>query len=389
MNAQKRNIIVISAAVLLLVGFLAFFIPHQITKARTCRVAFYGIPQELATALTEEIKSQRSENITFTYLDGNEPLPFAAASSYTLFFAWNGKAVQTLAKHSPMLPSAYLAQFPQQIASSVRTEDTARFVVPLLLDHVEIAYYTNYRKELHLALPGSYSELLEYLNESILRAELPLMAAGGNDSTLLDVVSIAASSLLSTEEYSALADELAKSKKKDELPKALCRVLDTLKEIQSEQLTHKMWFQATDNDVTNFMEWQKISAVLMRLSTHRTKPFVLIKHYDAEPFPFHDDGKTHPIIAPTLCAVLLNTKNDEEKIVRHLISPAVQEQLSLSTRLAPTTLRAPAADKQADDVRYWAASNAGGIQPPLAEAAFSDPERQTLLAAHIRDYLHK
>lgn len=382
---SKRGLLVLGCLIILVAVVGVFF---HLNKARTCRVAFYGVPEDVVAVLTEEITAMRHNQVTFTVLDQEKPLPFAAASSYTLLFAWNGKAAEEMASHGKAIPEQFLSLFPQQIAASVIKNTDGRhnrFAVPLLLDHIETAYYRIYREQLGLELPQTYAAWKAYLDTSVLRAEYPLMIAGADDRALLDFVSLIASSQLDVAAYKELCTALTQTKKKDALPKDLCRVLDEIKAIEQQRVMHQNWLQVQKRDVDNFMEWRQVSVVPMRLSEHRKKVPAIIRSYDAEPLPALTNRRA--LIVPILCAVVLNNKASELDIVAHLISEETQDKLSLITQLAPATLRAPAADRQADDVRYWAASNVGGIAAPLDTAAYENPEQGHQLAERIRHYL--
>ena len=66
----------------------------------------------------------------------------------------------------------------------------------------------------------------------------------------------------------------------------------------------------------------------------------------------------------------------------------VQSEMSNSTMLGPVHYRAECYDLQADDVRFWAASCAGGAVPDLSLAVYQrKPDLQAKIAGEIRGYL--
>jgi hypothetical protein len=75
--------------------------------------------------------------------------------------------------------------------------------------------------------------------------------------------------------------------------------------------------------------------------------------------------------------------------IKFLISVQVQKSLSKETKLATASSRVAAYDRQADDVRYWAASYAGGPVPDLMNAVFMSPHQAEIFAGEIRKYLEK
>ena len=66
----------------------------------------------------------------------------------------------------------------------------------------------------------------------------------------------------------------------------------------------------------------------------------------------------------------------------------VQTRLSDKSMLAPVSYRAEAYDSLADDIRFWAASCEGGVEPDLFYAVFQrDNEKMVSIAKQIREYL--
>ncbi len=385
---SKKNVFIITSCVIVILILAIIFTAISIKKSKTCRVAFYGIEEETVKIITDEIKAIKDKNISFTVLDNSSPLPFNVSSSYSILFSYNGKALKNISKKTKNIFTSNRNLFPKQIASYCTTDENI-FMTPILLDHVELDIYKVITNEKKLSLPESYEEYKEYLYTIKDETPYPLFTNGGNDKALLDFVSVMASSVLTADEYDALIKELSESfEKTKKLPASLTKVLDEIKSLQSTQLIHKHWYQASLKDVSNFMEWKQLGSTVMRLSEHRKKPLMQIKYYDSILFPGNSSQNfNRKVICPTICAVAFNDKNSEKEIINALIKENVQDILSLETGLAPSTLRAPAADRQADDVRFWAASSKGGIKSSLDEEAFSKPSVQKELAKAIRNYL--
>ena len=276
--------------------------------------------------------------------------------------------------------------FPSNIAKTAVTPG-GKIYAPILLDHVELDYYSSARKNASLEIPTTYAEFIAYLEKIQNEVEYPWLTNGSSDSALLDSVSVFALSYLGTDGYTQLCEELKTDfSRRKTLPHDLCIVLDEFKSLSRNKLSHRNWFVASENDIKNIMEWNQAGVISMRLSAHRKIPTNLVKNYEVNPFPPKVQEKS-AIIIPELCAVILNDKNSEQEIVKHLVSQETQDSLSLVTGLAPSTLRAPAADRQADDVRFWAASNSNGIMPPIQNASFIQPAQISDLAEKIRNYL--
>ena len=86
--------------------------------------------------------------------------------------------------------------------------------------------------------------------------------------------------------------------------------------------------------------------------------------------------------------MLLSDNSNARRYLTQFFTEEVQTQLSQETKLAPVHSRVQAYDRQADDVRYWAASCPGGALPDLYLAAFQrNPSKFTEFAGKIRGML--
>ena len=143
------------------------------------------------------------------------------------------------------------------------------------------------------------------------------------------------------------------------------------------------------NDIRYFMREGKVAAAAMFLSDRRKIEFNLIKYYNDSFFPRYDNQAEHGIIAPQIVAVLLASKNSAPLILGQLSSTSAQENLTNISLLAPTAARAEAVDRQADDVRFWAASSSAGALGGIEEECDVSQERLRALAQRIRVYLER
>ena len=75
-------------------------------------------------------------------------------------------------------------------------------------------------------------------------------------------------------------------------------------------------------------------------------------------------------------------------ILKEIYTHEGQNILTNATSLAPTTSQAETSDKQASDVRLWAAASNKAL-PSLASALYKNPEDISSLAKMIRDYLEQ
>ena len=86
--------------------------------------------------------------------------------------------------------------------------------------------------------------------------------------------------------------------------------------------------------------------------------------------------------------MLLTDNANSKRYVEAFFTEDAQTELSNLTNLAPVHYRAQAYDRQADDVRYWAASCAGGAMPDIYLAVYQrKSEELKKICEEIREYI--
>jgi hypothetical protein len=86
--------------------------------------------------------------------------------------------------------------------------------------------------------------------------------------------------------------------------------------------------------------------------------------------------------------MLLSDNSNAKRYIANFFTEETQTEFSDKTNLAPVHSRAQAYDRQADDVRFWAASCAGGAVPDLYLAAYQRrPEELKKLCGEVRSYV--
>lgn len=404
-NTHKKPVFIIVILTLLIALIVTFTIIISIKKHndKTTTVLFYNLPDTIQQELQDKIVAIKSENIEFTSNPKDMELTNKVSKKYDLLFSWDNLQVNQLATTANTLkPQLYT--MPTAIAKSGLIDGDLK-KLPILLDNYEIAYYKTYRTKAKLQIPTTLASFEAYLKTIKEFAQYPLICAGNNDKTLLALISALTESSYGATGYKELVanciqdssfeknlDKPLLSTKADTTiasPASLRTVLDLLKSWQQQELIMPKWYQVTDSDINAFMREHFLGAIFMSLSTHRTKEFVLIKYYDVERFPINQNIKNHALIAPVLQGILFNNTAGEQDILKGLLTDKNQAKLSTKTMLAPVTSRSVPNDRQADDVRFWAASCSAGPVTDLYNAAFTNPAEAALFAQNIRDYLRK
>lgn len=366
---------------------LVLFIAATI-NSKTVKVAFYGVSQNVQKAVSSEIDKMSLARVRYYVLDANEALPKNAQKKYSILIAKNSFDLNSRAENFVPATESLFDALPTSIRKTT-AYGQGHYALPLLLDHFEIGYYQPAKDRLGLKQPRNYGELLRYLQALEGDVEIPLICAGSDDEQLYGFVSAMAELLYGADEYKMAVAVLRESSNmnKVNLPEAITRVLDEIKAMQERGLLFSKWTKCSPRDIKFFMQEKKIGAAAMFLSQRRGIEYNLIKYFDSAYFPRYDVDADHGIIAPQIAAFLLKNKKDSSLILGQLVSSEIQEALSNKSLLAPVASRAESYDRQADDVRFWAASSAAGPLNSIEQECETTEERRHVLAQKIRSYL--
>ena len=367
----------------------AFLIVCAVLNSGTVKIAFYGVDGRVQAAVQSEVGKMNLRRVKYTVLDAGAPLPKNVHKKHSILIAKNSLAVKNRARDFAPPNEALFDALPISIRKATELESGGHYALPILLGHFEMAYYETARSKLGLSVPQSYGALLRYLERVKETAEIPLVCAGAEDPELFGFVSAMSESLWGAEGYKKMLAAARESSalNKNTLPESLTRVLDEVKAMQKSGLLFSKWTKVSLRDLRYFMQERKLGAVAMFLSDRREIEYNLIKYYSSNFFPRYDNAEVHGIIAPQTVACLLSKKSGAALLLGQLVSSDAQESLSNLSQLAPTGSRAEAFDRQADDVRFWAASSSAGALGGIEEECDVSKERLHALAQRIRAYL--
>ena len=387
-----RNFCITLVAVIVLIVLVSIILFIRKKEAdRTVKVAFCGIPQEVTTFIEGQIPKSDDYNVVCSYLNKDDVDLKTVSEKFDLFFTWNGEISDTLSKFSEDLPSKII----QTIPTSLRSKKT----YPLALDHFELAYFQPVFDKNGLEEPGSWKEFEEYLKESSKHVFTPFFCQGSDDRTLLAFIACIVESRGGLSAYEKLMELLKKSgslEEKMDVELGQCEdgaltirlILDMLKNWAQEGYVHPLWYLGTRNDVLYFMEDKQVAVLFESLTDHRSVPYSIIRDYTSMRFPLDSYAKEHCLISPAIVAMSLSNNMNNDDLLLPFANDEVQSRFSMLTKLGPTHSRAESYDRQADDVRFWAASCKGGPVPDPALAVYQrKPEQMKELAAEIRTYL--
>lgn len=391
-SLNKKTVFSILAAFCGLVIVIGAIIGVRIIKKRradrTVRVAFYGLSEDMCKMLKEKIPQEENIILEFDVISENAFDAGLVKDKYDMLFTWRGQITDSL--------QASAEDIPQRVLETMPTALRNKKCVPILLDHCELAYYTKTLKDTGLEIPASFKEYQAFLNAAKSKVFSPYFCNGAEDRIMIDFIGALVMAQGGLKAYNKLIDELRINNsldavldvKLDEKECTLRSILDMLKNWPNEGLTHPSWYNGRGNDLLFFAEDAQLGSFFTLLSEHRKIPYNVIKNYESAMFPVNVSPANYGLIAPALSGMLLSDNSNAKRYIANFFTEETQTEFSDKTNLAPVHSRAQAYDRQADDVRFWAASCAGGAVPDLYLAAYQcRQEELKKLCGEVRSYV--
>jgi len=384
--------VVILAAVTLCIIFIAVF---SILKPAAPVIGFYDIPEisiQSITSLARDSTLAGNTKFEIRRLDADKPLQaqLVQRPKVSLLFIAEGKAAIDVSSMAIAPPEAIRSLMPQAMRQAGRTDGKA-YGIPLQLDHFEVAYNMAAFRMAKISRPKTVAELLAAAGKIKKTTRWPILCAGAQDDDLFLLVGSLAEALGGLTAWEDLSARMMKENglKETIAGGTLRNVLDELIRWRSAGLLHPEWFRMKGTDVSGFMEGNYAGIVLMPLSAHRLIPQAAIEKFASMPFPPAQAESERSVTAPATLGILIGRKKAEKNSVSFLENLAKadgQKKLTGMTGLAPVNSTAETADRQAADVRLWAASSQKPL-PGIGTAAFSDSEKRKQFAQELRLYI--
>ena len=367
-------------------------IVHSIKKRiadRTVRIAFYGLSEDKCELLKKYIPQEEDIILEFDVISDNAFEPSVVKQKYDMLFTWKGEITDLLSGVAEDIPAKILETMPQSLRD--------KKCVPILLDHCEFSYQTDVLKKTDFEnLPTSFNSFKEYLNSAKNVVFSPFFCNGAEDRILIDFVGSLVMANGGLNSYQKLLAEMKKVETLEEIIDVdlsgngftLRQVLDMLKDWPKQGLTHSAWYNGRGNDLLYFAEDNQLGVFFTLLSEHRKIPYNVIKNYETFLVPPNFDGSNYGLIAPAISCMLISDNQNCKRYIANFFTEDAQVELSNQTNLAPVHYRAQAYDRQADDVRFWAASCKGGAVPDLYLGVYQrKTEELAKMCTEIRNYV--
>lgn len=391
---MRKKIIILSILTAAVIMAL-IFIMNFTTFGKTPSIGMYRTTPEQNTHLLEILKNSESgfgkefdiivynpeKDLLEQFRDS--PADLLLSENFHLTVPWD----TILAPLKPELINRY----PRSTRDFIQYKNTP-YLLPLQLDHIELAYNKNRIKSESASndIIFSFNDFELQLLSLAGKEHYPLMISGAENRDLLDTLSVLTLSMTGVEGYKKLQN-LFKSDKpfsqiiQDDLRGEISfgDVLTKLTDWKNKGIIHPEWLRFTQEDVISFLKNDLSSAYIMRLSTHRTMPESLLQKLKESPFPFFEteDRATGLVMPGYSLAVSGNSpfRKKAASVFSGILSNDNQNRLSSYSGLAPATSMAEALDKQSSNVRLWGAATQH-IQVPLSD---TDSE----LIIDLRNYL--
>lgn len=402
-NKKQINLVLIIVGICFVLGVSIGTIFGIIAK-NTLDIAFYNVDQEYSQAIQEKISQSYSKKVHFANLDEQSFNAKKIAKKYDLVIGWDGNCINELIPSSKKLPKELFSSIPfVQYGAYYKDNlfglDRENKVLPLLLNHYEVAYNKDYKSQLKADFPQNINEYLSYLAKLKNVVFSPFFAGAGDDSILLGYLSLMIESFGGVDCYNSFVDAVNKDLSFEELLEFPLKAQDgydfNLKvildgAIKSVQLgfIHPMWYGGFLEDVERFGEQKQIGILMNSLSNHRKIDSRIMNMFVSERMPVRSLNDSHGLIAPSLVCVKLSKSNKVDSILENLVSLDSQTYLSDVTKLAPVHSQAIPYDSLSNDVRYMACAVPGGPLPDLYNSCFQNKQsKKDDFCRQIRFYL--
>ena len=358
---------------------------------RTVHIAFYGLPEDKCELLKKYIPQEENINLEFDVIPDNAFDLAVVKQKYDMLLTWKGEITESLSGVAEEIPDAVFAVMPSAL------RDKEKKCASILLDHCEFSYNTDVFKKTGIEnLPSSFNSFMDYLNSAKNVVFSPFFCNGAEDRILIDFVGSLVMANGGLNAYQKLLAEMKKVETLEEIIDVdlggngftMRQVLDMLKQWPKQGFTHPAWYNGRGNDLLYFAEDGQLGVFFTLLSEHRKIPYNVIKNYETFLVPPNFDGSNYGLIAPAISCMLLSDNSHCKRYITNFFIEETQEELSNVTNLAPVHARVQAYDRQADDVRFWAASCKGGAVPDLYYGVYQrKTEELAKMCTEIRNYV--
>lgn len=348
MLAKKVKIALIIAVSFIIIAATLFILINR--ENRTVRILFYNTTTEVRDSIVDSISEEFPKtNITYDYFGETdlEAIDIVQKKSYDIIITDNYNLLTDLTLE--LKPINFEPGVIPKTPLKLGKIGDKRFGLPLQLDHIELALENSLFNDINrdglIDLYELEAELLGRKSPTF----YPLMVAGNDPASFIHFLSLLYLNL-NPQEKSYNINNIDQN-----IP---LNVAEMIKKWEKNGILHNQWREFTKEDVSNFLENGLTGASILPLSEHREYPVEIISNFTAVKFPGLNSTAASPmLVIPTMVYQGKNANLLSSRILKSLFSKETQRALTYTTGLSPVHSNMIPMDKQASDVRYWAAAS--------------------------------
>ena len=405
MKFEKKHIFILLFCTILLI-LLIFSLIFLVEKNKSPVIAFYGLEEKIVKALESSFEKNSSNYFTkekqkysFLVLEEEDSLENHLKSNkdIAVVFSYGGANQNSVSENALVFDKSILSVMPTSMKLASNNS------LPILLNHLEIDINNNAFSKIDSKKIVDLDYVLNLGKNEDFRKDyqVNMTIIGESDKNLSYFLSAFIESRFGVEELNKLNDFLTSNQIEInyenlfEYPETQClkSICDELLNLKKEKLVHSEWEDMSFVDVQNYMETKQVAFTFMDLYSHREISYGIIKNYSETFFPsgrYKEYPKGRSLIVPTVMATCFETSNKSVskecmKIVENMVSLKEQNILARDSGLAPVGSFADTQDKQAYNVRLWAASS-DSLAMDLY-SAFTDSSARKNFFKFLRNYL--
>ncbi|WP_147613762.1 hypothetical protein [Treponema pectinovorum] len=381
-----KKISTFSVLAVLLVCLVIFF---AIWNSKTrLKVLFIDIPEPVQNSLTAQVSQLSKRKPVFKTFKGDLTSLKKSVKKSDIVFSYNGNAAEEVGNFAKEIPNSILQTVPENFLNGKRNS------YPILLDHYGIFYYDKVRQAASIQYATGFSEFESYLKKVKTYAEIPLFVSGGRDSNLLAFVGAVIEGVFGSDSYLTFVDSLKNYKNMEDFlkielssGKTVKDAFDIILDFERKGYLHSAWLGAMPEELKNYTLDSRFAIAFTSLLNFRTLGSVLGQGFSMDRMPVLHTNLNHGLIAPAIQIFCTSDKKIAWQTVFAFSGIDVQNNISDTTMLALASAFAASYDKQADDVRFLAAScSAGPLCEPLVAAFELDEKRGKSFCKDLRSY---
>lgn len=417
MKFTRKKIIMISAAAAVAVA-IAISAAMTVRAGNTRTIGFYGIAENQVAAIRSILEKSnenldKSVKLNFRNLDTGKRAEYQAKNVDLLFIpagrgADNVSAMAGKKNNSRNFFDASIiknssisaANFAMTRKGAGKNTITQ---VPVLFDGYEILLSIQSISETQMKMLETWVDLESFAENSKKFTPYPIVFAGGDDDSLLGVLSVLVESFEGREAYEALVEKIASydgtmkdlveelSDNNQALEESLSRIIRwNRKEIFSTDM-----LKLGNDEARNLIENFRSAVTIMSLSQHRLITMSSVKNFTTIPIHTNESSFYTPsirplnqrsLVAPATCMISMTADERTKKLAESMTTIDGQEILCHETGLSPLLANCRIPDIQSDDIRFWIAATSQPVVP-IYEGAFSDKARKAEFASAIRQWI--